>query len=153
MADGLTCLQFMHSNGLYHLQLSDTITLINVSGVKLLIVETTFMNQKLMNSYHFSYIRGKVRASHRNLSNIKGLTQALESVGYQLIGSVFKNNYSLQGALTYQTQPNIQIFDLNYISNPTSTSTGSQLEDATPIVYQDAAATVTVTEPVGTIGT
>jgi len=108
------------------------------------------MNQKLLNSYHFSYIRGKVRASHRNLSTIKTLSQALESVGYQLIGSAFTNNYSLQGALTPTTQPNIQIFDLNYVSNTTSTTTGSRLEDANPIVYVDAAASVTMSVPADT---
>ena len=45
VADGLTCLQFMRSNGLYYLQLSDNIMLINIGGAKMLIVETTFMNQ------------------------------------------------------------------------------------------------------------
>jgi len=40
-ADGLTRLQFMHSNGLYYLQLSDNIMLINIGGAKMLIVETT----------------------------------------------------------------------------------------------------------------
>jgi hypothetical protein len=57
VADGLTCLQFMHSKNMYYLQLSDDITLINIGGVKLLILETTFLNQKLMNAFHFSYIR------------------------------------------------------------------------------------------------
>jgi hypothetical protein len=35
--------------------------------------------------------------------------------------------------------PHIQIFDLNYVSTPTI-STGSKLEDTTPIVYVDSAA-------------
>jgi hypothetical protein len=74
--DGLTCLQFMHSKGMYYLQLSDDITLINISGVKLLILETTFLNQKLMNAFHFSYLRGKVRATHRNLSYYKSNSSA-----------------------------------------------------------------------------
>ena len=96
---------------MYYLQLSDDITLINIGGVKLLILETTFLNQKLMNAFHFSYIRGKVRATHRNLSYITNLTQALVSVGYQHNGSQFSNNYSLQGALTSGTYTYIQIFD------------------------------------------
>jgi hypothetical protein len=116
----------------------------------MLIVETTFINQKLLNSYHFCYIPGKVRACHRSLSNIKTLTQALESVGYQLNGSAFTNNYSLQTALTVTTQPNIQIFDLNYVSNPTNTTSGSVLEDANPIVYVDATASVTMSVPIAT---
>ena len=136
--DGLTCLQFMHSKGMYYLQLSDDITLINIGGVKLLILETTFLNQKLMNAFHFSYIRGKVRATHRNLSYITNLTQALVSVGYQHNGSNFANNYSLQGALTSGTYIYIQIFDKNYLSS--SLTAGSMLEDANPIVYVDESA-------------
>ena len=76
VADGLTCLQFMNTKNMYYLQLPDDITVINISGVKLLILETTFLNQKLMNAFQFSYIRGKVRATHRNLSYITTLTQA-----------------------------------------------------------------------------
>jgi len=143
--DGLTCLQFMHSKGMYYLQLSDEITLINIGGVKLLILETTFSNQKLMNAFHFSYIRGKVRATHRNLSYITNLTQALVSVGYQHNGSNFTNNYSLQGALTSGTYTYIQIFDKNYLSS--SLTAGSMLEDANPIVFVDESSSA----PVGTI--
>ena len=140
--DGLTCLQFMHSKGMYYLQLSDDITLINISGVKLLILETTFLNQKLMNAFHFSYMRGKVRATHRNLSYITNLTQALVSVGYQHTGSQFSNNYSLQGALTSGSYTYIQIFDKNYLTS--SLTSGSMLEDANPIVYVDESASAIV---------
>ena len=143
--DGITCLQFMYSKNMYYLQASEDIMIINVSGVKLLILTTTIMNQKLMNNYTFASIRGKVRAIHRNLSTIRTLTDALISVGYQLSGSAFTNNYSLQGALTTAHMPHIQIFDLNYVSTPTI-STGSFLEDATPIVYVDASSSA----PTGT---
>ena len=50
VSDGLTCLHHTHINNLYYLQLSDDIVLINLSGVKLLILETTFLNQKLTNA-------------------------------------------------------------------------------------------------------
>ena len=103
------------------------------------------MNQKLLNAFHFSYIRGKVRATHRNLSYITNLTQALVSVGYQLIGVPFSNNYSLQGALSNGSYTYIQIFDLNYLSS--SLTAGSMLEDANPIVYVDESSSA----PVGTI--
>ena len=141
--DGLTCLQTMYSKNMYYLQASEDIMIINVSGVKLLILETTVMNQKLMNNYTFAYLRGKVRAIHRNLSTIRNLTDALISVGYQLNGSPFSNNYSLQGALTTAQMPHIQIFDLNYVSNPTII-TGSQLEDTNPIVYVDSSSSAIV---------
>ena len=135
VSDGLTCLHHMHINNLYYLQLSDDIVLINLSGVKLLILETTFLNQKLMNAYCFSYNRGRVRATHRNLSTVKSLTDALKSVGFQLVGSDFTNNYSLQAALSGIQRPNIQVFDLNYKSNPTALNVGSFLEDSSQILY------------------
>ena len=135
VSDGLTCLHHMHINSLYYLQLSDDIVLINLSGVKLLILETTFLNQKLMNAYCFSYNRGRVRATHRNLSTIKSLTDALKSVGFQVVGGDFNNNYSLQAALSGIQRPNIQVFDLNYKSNPTALNVGSFLEDSTQILY------------------
>ena len=141
--DGLTCLQSMYSKNMYYLQASEDIMIINVSGVKLIILETTVMNQKLMNNYTFAYIRGKLRAIHRNLSTIKTLTDALISVGYKVNGDPFSNNYSLQGALTTAQMPHIQIFDLNYVSTPTI-STGSQLEDANPIVYVDSSSSAPV---------
>jgi len=141
--DGLTALQSMHSQNMYYLQASDDIMIINISGVKLLILQTTFMNQKLMNNYTFAYLRGKVRAIHRNLSAIKTLTDALISVGYKLNGSPFSNNYSLQAALTTAQMPHIQILDLNYVSTPTI-NTGSKLEDTSPIVYVDSSSSAPV---------
>ena len=81
VATGLKLLEFMNSGNQYYLQASDDIMIINVDGIKLLIVETTFMNQKLMNSFTFTYNRGRVRCIHRTLSTIMGLTDALASVG------------------------------------------------------------------------
>ena len=135
VSDGLTCLHHMHINGIYYLQLSDDIVLINLSGVKLLILETTFLNQKLMNAYCFSYNRGKVRATHRNLSTVKSLTDALNSVGFQLAGDDFTNNYSMQAALNGIQRPYIQVFDLHYKSNPTELTVDSSLEDSSQILY------------------
>ena len=80
---GLNTLEFMMSRNQYYLMASDDVMIINVDGAKLLILETTFLNQKLMNSFSFHYIRGKVRCIHRNLASIMNLTDALISVGYK----------------------------------------------------------------------
>ena len=88
-----------------------------------------------MNAYCFSYSRGKVRVTHRNLSTIKSLTDALKSVGFQLVGSAFNNNYSMHGALSGIQRPYIQVFDVNYKSNTSDTITGSFLEDSEQILY------------------
>ena len=69
------------------------------------------------------------------MSTIKSLTDALKSVGFQLVGSDFNNNYSLQAALSGIQRPNIQVFDLNYKSNPTALNVGSFLEDSSQILY------------------
>ena len=111
---GLNILEFMMSRNQYYLMASDDVMLVNVDGVKLLILETTFMNQKLMNSFSFHYIRGKVRCIHRNLATIMDLTDALISVGYKKSTSVaFANNFDLQETLIDGNRPRIQIFDLN----------------------------------------
>ena len=136
VATGLKLLEFMNSRNQYYLQASDDVMIINVDGIKLLIVETTFMNQKLMNSFTFTYNRGRVRCIHRTLATIMSLTDALSSVGYQNNSTVaFLNNYDLQDGLVDGSRPRIQVFDYNYVANPTSSSQGSLLQDNTRLIY------------------
>ena len=133
---GLNTLEFMMARNQYYLMASDDVMLINVDGVKLLILETSFMNQKLMNSFSFHYIRGKIRCIHRNLATIMSLTDALISVGYKKSVSVaFANNYDLQDSIPDVNRPRIQIFDINYEPTPTSSTAGSLLEDSPAINY------------------
>ena len=81
-------------------------------------------------------MRGKVRCIHRNLATIMNLTDALISVGYKKSVSVaFANNYDLQDSLPDVNRPRIQIFDINYTPNPTSSTAGSLLEDSPAINY------------------
>ena len=109
------------SRNQYYFMASDDVMLINVDGVKCLLIETTFMNQKLTNSFSFHYIRGKVRCIHRNLATITSLTDALISVGYQKqLSAAFAKNYDSQDNLLDVNRPRIQIFDINYEANPTN---------------------------------
>ena len=129
---GLNTLEFMVSRNQYYLMASDDVMIINVDGVKLLILETTFMNQKLMNSFSFHYIRGKIRCIHRNLATIMDLTDALISVGYKKSTDVaFANNTDLQESLTDSNRPRIQVFDLYH----SAASGGCKLEDSPAINY------------------
>jgi hypothetical protein len=131
IATALRCLNFMNSRKQYFMNASDDIIIVNVSGVKLLILETTFLNQKLLNSYNFIYSRGKVRGVHRNLSNIVNLTDALVSVGYKKNSTTaFNNNYDLETNLSDVNRPRIKIVDYHYISAPSNSTTGSLLEDS-----------------------
>jgi hypothetical protein len=136
VATGLKLLEFMNSRNQYYLQASDDLMVINVDGVKLLLIETSFMNQKLMNSFSFIYSRGKVRCIHRTLASVMSVTDALVSVRYQNNNaSAFMNNYDLQDGLVDASRPRIQVFDYKYVANPTASSHGSLLEDSSRIFY------------------
>ena len=132
----LNCLAFMSARNQYYLLASDDIMVINVSNVKLLILETTFLNQKLLNSFTMSYVQGEVVGIHRNLSTILNLTDALVSVGYKRSTAIIlANNWDLQEALPNPERPHIQLVDVNYRSVVTNSADGSQLRDATQLVY------------------
>jgi len=130
------CLAFMNARKQYYLQANDDIMIMNVSSVKLLILETTMLNQKLMNSFNFIYSRGGVKGVHRNLSAIMNLTDALVSVGYKKSSTVaFNNNYDLENNLADGERPRIKVVDYHYIQTPTSSTAGSLLSDVASIVY------------------
>ena len=50
----LKCLNFMNARNQYYIIAGDDITIVNCQ-TKLLILENTFINQKMLNSYVFSY--------------------------------------------------------------------------------------------------
>lgn len=132
----LKCLAFMVSRNQYFLQASEDLMIVNISGVKLLIVETTFLNQKLLNSYNLSYSRGKVVCTHRNMSSIESLTDALTSVGYKKSsGTAFENNYDLEVSLSQLERPFLKVVDVKYKSTVVNSTEGSLLTDATAISY------------------
>ena len=126
----LRCLNFMNSRKQYYMQVNDDIIVVNISGTKLMILETTMLNQKLLNSFNFIYSRGDVRGVHRNLSNIVSLTDALASVGYKKSSTVqFNNNYDLEGNLADTERPRIKIVDYHYVQNPSDSEGGTLLSD------------------------
>ena len=53
LTTALKCLNFMRSRDQYYLQASDEITIVNCE-TKLLVLESTFLNQTLLNSYVFT---------------------------------------------------------------------------------------------------
>ena len=133
LSTGLKLMTYMNSKNMYYLAANDDITVINC-GAKLLVLENTFLNQKLMNTYTFTYHAGKVVGIHRNLSNMVNLTDALVSVGYtKLSATAFANNYDLEGNLADAERPRIKVFDYYYETTPANSSTGSLLENTTPI--------------------
>jgi hypothetical protein len=136
LASALGLLQYMKNNNLYSITPSDDLTFINVSDVKLLILENTFLNQKLMNQYTFVYSGKNVVCIGRNSSKRLSLTDALSSVGFYRGTHTFNNNYDLQTAITNNAErPYIQLVDYHYISNPINSNQGSLLNDPIQIVY------------------
>ena len=127
----LRCLNFMNSRKQYYMSANDDIMIVNISGTKLMILETTSLNQKLMNSFNSIYTRGDVRGVHRNLSTIMSLTDALISVGYKKSSSVaFANNYDLETGLAEAERPRIKLVDYRYVQAPGNSTTGTLLSDS-----------------------
>jgi len=107
----LKCLNFMRSRKQYYLQASDEITIINCE-TKLLILESTFLNQILMNSYVFQYFGKELIGVHRNLSTIQSLTDALASVGFKKTDATpFNSNWDLETNLVDAERPRIKVID------------------------------------------
>ena len=130
LTTALKCLNFMNSKNMYYLMAGDDITIINCQ-TKLLILENTFTNQKMINSYVFSCHGKKIKGIHRNLSNMVNLTDALISVGFKTNNIVFQNNNDLETNRPDAERPRVKVLDWFYFSQ----SNGSQLEDTVQIVF------------------
>ena len=129
LTTALKCLNFMNSKNMYYLMAGDDITIVNCQ-TKLLILENTFTNQKMINSYVFSYHGKKIKGIHRNLSNMVNLTDALISVGFKTNNTIFQDNSDLT-AIPDDQRPRIKIVDWYYFSG----ANGSLLEDTIQIVF------------------
>ena len=130
LTTALKCLNFMNSKNMYYLMAGDDITIVNCQ-TKLLILENTFTNQKMINSYVFSYHGKKIKGIHRNLSNMVNLTDALISVGFKTNNTVFQNNNDLETNRPDAERPRVKVLDWFYFSQ----SNGSLLEDTIQIVF------------------
>ena len=129
LTTALKCLNFMNSKNMYYLMAGDDITIVNCQ-TKLLILENTFTNQKMINSYVFSYHGKKIKGIHRNLSNMVNLTDALISVGFKTNNTIFQDNSDLT-AIPDDERPRIKIVDWYYFSG----ANGSLLEDTIQITF------------------
>ena len=122
----------MEANKLYSLSPNEDVTILNLRS-KLLILENTYINQKMMNSYVFTYHGSQVQAIHRSMADMVSLSEALASVGFRCIGLPWSTdiNPKLQENRADKDRPRIQIVDYVYKS-PTLPHTN--LVDSSPIV-------------------
>ena len=79
------CIHYMGANDLYSVSPGEDVTVLNLR-YKLLILENTYINQKMMNSYVFIYHGAQVGAIHRSMAETITLTNALSSVGFRCVG-------------------------------------------------------------------
>ena len=132
LSTALKCIHYMEANKLYSLSPNEDVTILNLRS-KLLILENTYINQKMMNSYVFTYHGSQVQAIHRSMADMVSLSEALASVGFRCIGLPWSTdiNPKLQENRADKDRPRIQVIDHVYKS-PTLPHTN--LVDSSPIV-------------------
>ena len=80
----LKCTHFMEQQKLYSPSPNEDV-IINLRS-KLWISENTCIDQKMMNSYVFTYHGNQVQAIHRSMADMVSLSGALASVGFRCTG-------------------------------------------------------------------
>jgi hypothetical protein len=132
LSTALKCIHYMEQNKIYSLSPNEDITILNLRS-KLLILENTYINQKMMNSYVFTYHGAEVRAIHRSMADTVSLPEALASVGFRCIGLPWStdSNPKMETDRADKDRPRIQVVDYLYKS-PTLPHTN--LVDGSPIV-------------------
>ena len=127
----LKCINYMEANNLYPLSPNEDVTILNLRS-KLLILENTYINQKMMSSYVFTYHGASVRAIHRSMSDTATLTDALSSVGFRCVGLPWSTdcNPKMETDRADKDRPRTQVADYLY-KHPTIPHTN--LLDSTPI--------------------
>ena len=132
LSTALKCINYMENNKLYSLSPNEDITIINLRS-KLLILENTYINQKMMNSYVFTYHGNQVQAIHRSMADMVSLSEALASVGFRCISLPWSTdiNPKMETDRADKDRPRIQVVDYLY-KNPNLNHTN--LLDSSPIV-------------------
>ena len=132
LSSALKCIHCMEANKLYSLSPNEDITIINLRS-KLLILENTYINQKMMSSYVFTYHGGQVQAIHRSMADMVSLPEALASVGFRCISLPWDTavNIKMEDGRADKDRPRIQVIDYVYKS---PTLPHANLVDYSPIV-------------------
>ena len=117
LSTALKCIHYMETAKLYFLSPNEDITIINLRS-KLMILENTYINQKMMNSYVFTYHGNQVQAIHRSMADMVTLSDALSSVGFRCIGLPWNLdcNPKMEANRADKDRPRIQIVDHVYKS-------------------------------------
>ena len=125
----------MEANNSYSLLHNEDVTVLNLRS-KLIILENTYTNQKMMNSYAFTYHGAQVRAVHRSMADTVTLINALSSVGFRCVGLPWSTdvNPKMETDRADKDRPRIQVIGYLYKS-PNLPHTN--LLDSSPIVISN----------------
>ena len=117
LSSALKCINYMEANNLYSLGPNEDVTILNLRS-KLPILENTYINQKMMNSYVFTYHGAQVRTIHRSMADTVTLTNALSSVGFRCVGLPWSTdcNPKMETHGADKDRPRIQVADYVYKS-------------------------------------
>ena len=110
LSSALKCTHYMEANNLYSLSPNEDVTITKLRS-KLLFRENTYINQKMMNPYAFTYHGAGVRAIHRSMSDTVTLTDALSSVGFRCVGLPWSTdcNPKMETDRADKDRPRIQV--------------------------------------------
>ena len=117
LSSALKCIHYMEANNLYSLCPNEDVTVLNLRS-KLLILENTYINQGMMNSYVFTCHGAQVRAIHRSMADTVASTNALPSVGFRCVGLPWSTdvNPKMETDRADKDMPRIQVVDYLYKS-------------------------------------
>ena len=91
------------------------------------------VNQKMMNSYVFTYHGNQVQAIHRSMADFVRLSEALASVGFRCTGLPWStdSNPKMETGRADKDRPRIQVVD--YVCKSLALP-HTNLQDGSPIV-------------------
>ena len=124
--------RYMREHGQWQVALSEDVTIVSANGgIKLLALENTLQNQKLLTSFVPVYTGDQLLFVHRSMSSVQSLTEALRSVGFCVKAPLpFANNLDLRLGNT-----GIQVLDWNYMASLADSQGGALLSDGAPLVF------------------
>ena len=132
LPSALKCIKYMEADNLYSLSPNEDVKILNLRN-KLFILGITYINQKMMNPYVFTYHGAGVRAIHRSMADTVSLTDVLSSVGFRCVSVPWgvDCNPKMETVRADKDRPRIQVVDCLY-KHPTIPRT--DLVDPSPIV-------------------
>ena len=117
LSSALKCIHYMEANNSYSLSPNEDVTVLNLRS-KLIVLEHTYINHKMMNSYVFTCHGAQVIAIHRSMADTVTLANALSSVGLRCVGLPWSTdvNPKMETDRADKDRPRIQVVGYLYKS-------------------------------------